>query len=110
MHMFKHALLLSSVLASLSMGCSNAEELVKASETYQTAVCACKDTDCVTKATTDYGNATKALADKKLTPSEAEAKKITDATTKATECVTKVTMEAAGAAAAGAAGAIPGAK
>ncbi len=91
--MFKQALVVSSVLASFAIGCGGgAEELVKASEAYATAACACKDTTCASKAATDYGTATQALAGKKMTPSEADTKKITEATTKATECTTKLAM------------------
>lgn len=89
--MFKQALVLSSVLATFAIGCGGgAEELVKASETYATAACACKDATCASKAATDYGTATQALAGKKMVPSEADTKKITDATTKASECTIKL--------------------
>ena len=91
--MFEQALLLSSVLATFAIGCGGgAEELVKASQAYETATCACKDTACITKAATDYSTATQALAGKKMTPSEDDAKKITDATTKAAACSTKIAM------------------
>lgn len=95
MQSFKQALVLSSALVSFAVGCGGgAEELVKAAEAYETATCACKDVACTTKAATDYASATQALAGKKLTPSEADAKKITDASTKAAECTTKIAMAA----------------
>lgn len=92
--MTKHVFFLVSTLGfgALTMGCSNADELVKASEAYATAACECKDAACATKASQDYATATQALAGKNLKPSEDEAKKITDATTKATGCVTKAAM------------------
>lgn len=92
--MIKHALCFTTLIGSFAMiGCGGgADELVKATQKYETDACACKDSACVTKATQDYSKANTDLAGKKLVPSESEAKKITDASTKATECVTKISM------------------
>ena len=92
--MFKHALGFSMLIGSLGLiGCGGgAEELVKAAQKYEADTCACKDAPCVTKAAEAYSKTSQELAGKKMTPSEDDAKKITDATTKATECATKAAM------------------
>ena len=90
----KNLIILISITGLFATGCSNAEPLVKASEGYATAICACADTDCATKAAKGYADEIKGLAEKKLTPNEDEAKKITDATTKAGDCMTKLAKKA----------------
>gem|GEM_PF-1720014 len=95
--MIKHALLLTTMIigSSAMLGCGGGgEELVKAAQKYETDSCACKDVACTTKAAQDYTKTTQDLAGKKLVASEDDAKKITTATTKATECVTKLAMSA----------------
>lgn len=92
--MFKHALGFSMVIASFALiGCGGGgEELVKAAQKYETDTCACKDVACTTKAAEAYSKTTQELAGKKMVASEDDAKKITDASTKAAACVTKVAM------------------
>lgn len=92
--MFKHALGFSMVMSSVAMiGCGGGgEELVKAAQKYETDTCACKDVACTTKAAEEYSKTTADLAGKKMVASEDDAKKITDASTKAAACVTKLAM------------------
>ena len=75
-----------------TVGCSNAAELVKAHEDYEKSVCACKDAACTLAAASALMDATKKLADKKLTPSEGEAKQIVELSTKAAACAMKAAM------------------
>ena len=94
----------TTLLISLfALGCGkDAKPLVDAAEAYAKDSCACKDAACLTKAAKDYADATKKLTGEKLTPSEDQVKKITDASKKAVECTTKLTTkfatDAAGAA------------
>lgn len=94
--MIKHALSFTALIGSFAMvGCGGGgEELVKAAQKYETDSCACKDVACTTKAAQDYSKTTQELAGKKMVASEDDAKKITAASTKAAECVTKLAMSA----------------
>ena len=99
------------ITATLMMGLlatacgKDAKPLVDAAEGYEKASCACEDSACLTKAAKDYADATKKFQGEKLVPSEDQTKKITDATTKAVECntklATKLATDAAGAVPAG---------
>lgn len=91
--MIKQAMFLSAALVTFAVGCGGGgEESVKAAESYATAACACKDTACTTKASQDYASAAQAAAAKAKSMSEGDVKKITDATSKATDCMTKLAM------------------
>ncbi len=90
-----------------TLACDNAgAEYVKKMEEFSEKACACKDTDCATKVTTEQADwlSKNAETAAKLKPEDAE--KITAATTKMGECVTKLATGAAAdaAAAAGAGG------
>lgn len=92
--MIKHALCITSLLGAFAMaGCGGGgEELVKAAQKYETDTCACKDTACTTKAAQDYTKTTQDLAGKKMVANEEDAKKITEASSKAADCLTKMAM------------------
>ncbi len=85
----KRLIVAAALLSMTAIGCGkSAKPLVDAAEKYATDSCACKDTACLTKAATDYADAVKKMKGEKLEPSEAEAKKITDASAKAVKCNT----------------------
>lgn len=71
-------------------------DYVKKMEEFSEKACACKDTDCVTKVTTEQADwlTKNAETAAKLDPDDAE--KITAATSKMTECVTKLATAGAG--------------
>jgi hypothetical protein len=68
-------------------GCGKSKALLSAEE-YEKDACACKDTACITTASKKFADRAKDMA----TASSGETDAITKSTTKATECVTKVTM------------------
>jgi len=77
------------VLGLLAAGCGK-NKMVEASENYEKAACACKDTACITAATTKFGQESTAAASS--SPSSSDAEAITKSTTAATTCVTKIAM------------------
>lgn len=92
----KNIIILLSITGLFATGCSNAEPLVKASEDYATAVCACADMACAATAAKGYADEVKELTEKKMTPNKDEAKKMTDAAKKTGDCMTKLATKAAG--------------
>jgi hypothetical protein len=102
----KRLLTATLFISLLGIGCGkDAKPLVDAAEAYAKDSCACKDAACIMKATTEYADATKKLTGEKLVPSEEQVEKITEASTKAAECNTKLTTKMA----TDAAGAMPAA-
>ena len=80
-----------------SFACDSAgAEYVKKMEEFSEKACACKDTDCATKVTTEQADwlSKNDEAAAKLEADDAE--KITAATSKMTECVTKLATAGAG--------------
>ena len=75
-----------------TVGCGSASEMVKAHEDYEKSVCACQDVACTLAAANALMDATKKLADKKLTPSDGEVKQMAESATKAAACAMKVGM------------------
>jgi fatty acid-binding protein DegV len=75
------------ILSAVTSGCGKSKALTAAEE-YEKATCACKDTTCVTNATTKFSESAKDMA----TASGGEAEAIAKATTAASECSTKVMM------------------
>lgn len=92
----KRLLTATILIGLLATACGkDAKPLVDAAEKYQKDSCACKDADCLKKAAEDYATATKKLQGEKLVPSEAQTKKIADASKKAVECNTKLSTKLA---------------
>ena len=82
------ALAVGSLLV-LTAGCGKSKALL-AAEDYQTTMCACKDTACVTAAATKFAASAQDMA----TARSSEADAIVKASTAAAQCSTKITMAA----------------
>ena len=74
-------------LAAFGTGCGPSKAL-QATQAYETAVCACKDTACTTTASKAYADASKDMG----TATSGEADAFAKSTTNAAACITKLAM------------------
>ncbi|MBL4684449.1 MAG: hypothetical protein JKY37_07660 [Nannocystaceae bacterium] len=91
---------LIALIALPTLACdSGGAEYVKKMEEFAEKSCACKDAECTTKVTKEMGEWVTKNQEivSKVKPDDTE--KLTAATTKMTECMTKIATDAAGAAA-----------
>lgn len=90
-----HVILLAAFTMP-TIGCdSGGGEYVKKMEEFSTTMCACKDAACVTKTSADNAEWLSKNAALAAKMDAKDAEKITAATTKMTECATKIATGAA---------------